>query len=116
MKGNKVRPHSPFPALASRQLKLIGLSSRAPHTHRSLVLPTPTAAWIESEATEGLSPPPACPLSSQGYQCIDWQRQAISMGGVLQNGGWAQDPASLSSYISRLRTDRQYGADTQSWT
>lgn len=79
------------------------------------MLPTPTAAWIESEATEGLSPPPACPLSSQGYQCIDWQRQVISMGGVLLNGGWAQGPASLSPYISRLHTDCQYGAVTQSW-
>lgn len=79
-----------------------------------LMLPTPTAAWIESEATEGLSPPPTCPLSSQGYQCIDWQRQAISMGGVLLNGGWAQGPASLSPYISHLHRDCQYGGSSYS--
>lgn len=26
-----------------------------------------------SDVAKGLSRPPTCPLSSQGYQCIDWQ-------------------------------------------
>lgn len=34
-----------------------------------------------SDVAKGPSPPPACPLSSQGYQCIDWQGGGIRMGG-----------------------------------